>query len=68
MAVYSLDKALEILFDDRKYYLSLSQTERSKIRKYKQRYKENTLTLDGKISLIKMYGGEVIEDIKVKLK
>ena len=68
MAVYTLDKAIQILFDDREYYLSLSKSDRSKMRNYKIRLKNDTLNIDTKISLIKKYGGKVNNNITVELK
>ncbi|MDN5214394.1 hypothetical protein QQ020_20105 [Fulvivirgaceae bacterium BMA12] len=67
MAVYSLDEAVQILFDDREYYLSLSKSDRSKMRNYKIRFKSETLSTDTKISLIKNYGGKVNNNITVEL-
>ena len=68
MAVYPLDKAIQILFDDREYYLSLSKSDRSKMRNYKIRFKNDTLNIDTKINLIKKYGGKVNNNITVELK
>ena len=63
---YTLDKAIDKIFDDREYYLSLNEIDRAKMRVYKQRFLSKTLSLDSKISLVKKYGAEVTVDVKVK--
>ena len=67
MALYTLDKAIQILFDDREYYLSLSKSDRSKMRNYKIRFKNNTLNINTKINLMRKYGGKVNNNITVEL-
>ena len=64
--VYTLDNAINKIFDDRDYYLSLNEIDRAKMRVYKQRFLSKTLSLDSKISLVKKYGAEVTVDVKVK--
>ena len=66
--VYTLDEAINKIFDDRDYYLSLNDIDRAKIRVYKQRFLSKTLSLDSKISLAKKYGAEVTVDVQVKFK
>ena len=63
---YTLDKAIDKIFDDREYYLSLNEIDRAKMRVYKQRFLSKALSLDSKISLVKKYGAEVTVDVKVK--
>ena len=66
--VYTLDNAINKIFDDRDYYLSLNEIDRAKMRVYKQRFLSKSLSLDSKISLVKKYGAEVTVDVKVKFK
>ncbi|MCG8321198.1 MAG: hypothetical protein MI921_16975 [Cytophagales bacterium] len=66
--IYALDEAINRIFDDRDYYLSLNEIDRAKMRVYKQRFLSKALSLDGKISLVKKYGAEVTVDIRVKFK
>ena len=55
MAKYTLDQALQKVFNDREYYLSLSKVERGTMRSYKGRYEEGKLSLNAKIAMIKKY-------------
>ena len=63
---YTLDEALQIVFNDREYYLSLPNIKREKIRKYRNRFKTHNLTMDTKLQIVKEYGGKVVNDIRIK--
>ena len=63
--IYTLDQALNIVFDDREYYLNLDEKLRSNLRVYKKRFSENKLNVETKIKIIEEYGGKVNVDIKV---
>ena len=66
--VYTLDEAINKIFEDREYYLSLSKSERSTFRSYKRRYKDNTMNVDAKLSFVKKYGFVIKQDILFTLK
>ena len=55
MSKYTLDEALQKVFNDREYYLSLSKGQRSLVRSYRGRYEENKLSIVAKMALIKKY-------------
>ncbi|MDN5210555.1 hypothetical protein QQ020_00810 [Fulvivirgaceae bacterium BMA12] len=67
MAVYTLNEAIQIIFNDREYYLSLSKIDRGAMRSYKTRYDNNTLTIDSQISIVKKYNKKAKVTITIEL-
>lgn len=67
MAIYTLDQAIIIIFNDREYYLKMNKAKRTTFRNYKSSFNKGILSTSLKIKIVENYGGKTKSDIKVEL-